>query len=103
MDRQLQQLIDKQQRLIFLSGHTHFSPNNLQGCVEYRPNEKSIYLDLGSVRPTALNSKEELLLPSEWASGVYWELSLTKSTIEICARSVHTGVRFSRGYYRFEM
>ena len=103
MDRQLQQLIDKQQRLIFLSGHTHLSPNNLQGCVEYRPNEKSIYLDLGSVRPTVLHSKEEQLLPSEWASGVYWELSLTKNTVEICARSVHTGVRFSRGYYRFEM
>ena len=132
-DRELQRIVDGQEEVIFISGHTHFSPNVPEGCVEYEPEARRLYLNAGSVRPTEMgtgrpraaagdSAYDDVLLPGEWASGVFWELRLNRpaerkrtaakedwpgagqtaaGVLEICARSVHTGCRYPRGYYCF--
>ena len=101
LDHQLQKILDGQKHIFYLSGHTHFSPNSAQGCAEYQQGEKRIYLSAGSVCPTTLDQGAVMSLP-EWVSGVYWELVLSESSVELCARSVYSGLRFPRGYYYFE-
>ena len=132
-DRELQRIADGQERVIFISGHTHFSPNVPEGCVEYEPEARRLYLNAGSVRPTEMgtgrpraaagdSAYDDVLLPGEWASCVFWELRLNRPAerkrtaakedwpgagqaaagdLELCARSVHTGRRYPRGYYCF--
>lgn len=116
-DRELQRILNGQERVIFISGHTHFSPNVPEGCVEYEAGARRLYLNDGSVRPTVMGQgktpgqagkqKPDFvgeLIPGEWTSGVYWELHLEENgagAIELCARSVYSGRRYPRGYYRF--
>ena len=35
MDKMLQEVLDRYGNVIFLTGHTHLSPNISRGCVEY--------------------------------------------------------------------
>ena len=101
VDHQLQKILDGRKHTIYLSGHTHLSPNSAQGCAEYQQDGKRIYLSAGSVCPTALHA-ETSMSPPEWASGIYWELALREGSAELCARSVHSELKFPRGYYWFK-
>lgn len=99
-NRRIQEIVDRQGRVIFLSGHTHVSPNVLIGNGEYDKEHHNIYLDCGSVVATD-TSGEIGLMPSDWKDGSKTELSVTRDEIEICMSSIESGIRFPRGYYRF--
>lgn len=100
-NKRIQELLDRTGRVIFLSGHTHVSPNVLTGNGEYDEEHQNVYLDCGSVAPTDTSGETGLMSP-DWKDGCETELSVTKDEIEICMRSVESGVRFPRGYYRMD-
>ncbi len=100
-DTKLQRLIDAHENIIFVSGHTHFSPNNLQGNVDYDEERNNIYIDDGSVCPTTYKSDEDFV-PKEWTDGVVAELAIYENGVEINYCGIHTDKKFARGYYRFE-
>lgn len=83
-----------------LSFNLGYSPNTKQGSVEYDPERQIIYIDDGSVAPTEL--KGEALMPAEWHDGVVSDLVIYQDAVEITYRAIHTGMKFPRGYYRFQ-
>jgi len=99
-NRRIQEIMDRQGHIIFLNGHTHVSPNMLRGNAEYDAAHQNVYLDCGSVVPTDISGESGLMSP-DWKDGCITELSVTDHSVEICMRSVDSGIRFSRGYYRF--
>ena len=101
-DRQLQELIDNCGKVIFLSGHTHISPNIPEGCGKYDEKNKNVYLDCGSVAGTISGCDKELM-SADWTSGCITELSVSKEFIWIKMRSVETNLLFPRGCYRFSL
>ncbi len=100
-DTKLQRIIDSHENIIFVSGHTHFSPNNLQGNVDYDKERNNIYIDDGSVCPTTYKSNEDFAL-KEWTDGVVTELAIYENGVEINYNAIHLGKKFARGYCRFE-
>lgn len=100
-DKRLQALADRHGRIIFLNGHTHVSPNMLTGNGEYDEKRRNIYLDCGSVVPTDTSGGTEMMSP-DWKDGCITELAVNPDQVEICMRSIDTGVRFARGHYRFD-
>ena len=99
-NKMLQEIIDASGNVIFLSGHTHVSPNVLTGNAEFDKTHGNIYLDCGSVVDTD-TSGEKGLMPPDWNDGCITELFLTDDEAEICMSSITTGIKFPRGYYRF--
>ncbi len=99
-NRRIQEIVDQNGRVIFLSGHTHVSPNVLTGNGEYDEKRQNIYLDCGSVVATDTSGEEGIMSP-DWKDGCKTELIITKNTVEICMSSIESGIRFPRGYYRF--
>ena len=53
-DEKLQSIIDAHRNIIFISGHTHVSMENMFGCVEHDHARNNYYINDGSVRPTTL-------------------------------------------------
>ena len=96
----LQESLDHYGQIIFLSGHTHVSPNMLKGNGEFDNVHKNIYLDCGSVVATD-TSGDEGLMSLDWNDGCVTELSITENEVEICMSSIKTGIKFPRGYYHF--
>ena len=47
--------------------------------------------------------KGEILMPAEWKDGVRMELALWDDQVEIKTKSIHTGISYPRGYYRFPL
>lgn len=99
-DAQLQQIIDGAGNVIFLSGHTHISLNEMDGCIENDAERGNLYLNDSSITPT-MPSKQEILADREWADGAVCYLLLNKSGIEIKARCLSSGKWIARGYYRY--
>lgn len=99
-NKRLQEIVDRNGRIIFLSGHTHVSPNVLTGNGEYDETHQNIYLDCGSVVATDTSGETGLMSP-DWKDGCKTELVITKDSVEICMRSIESGIKFPRGYYRF--
>lgn len=99
-NKRLQEILDRNGRIIFLNGHTHVSPNVLVGNGEYDEAHQNIYLDCGSVVATDTSGETGLMSP-DWKDGCKTELIVTKDAVEICMSSIDTGIRFPRGYYRF--
>lgn len=99
-NKRVQEIVDRKGRIIFLSGHTHVSPNVLAGNGEYDREHHNIYLDCGSVVATDTSGEEGLMSP-DWKDGCKTELSVTGDEVEICMSSIESGKRFPRGYYRF--
>lgn len=99
-DNRLKQIVDAHRNIIFLSGHTHISFNCPRGCAEYDPTRDNIYVNCGSVRPTALRP-DEPLRPAEWTDGNIVQLDIPGERLEISAISLACGKRISRGYYRY--
>ena len=98
----LQEIIDRYGQIMFLSGHTHVSPNMLKGNGEFDNIHENIYLDCGSVVATDISGYEGLM-SLDWNDGCITELSITENEIEICMSSIKTGIKFPRGYYHFNL
>ncbi len=99
-DRALQELLDDQENFLFLSGHTHLSPNLYQGCAEILPGNR-IYMNVGSTCPCEMKTAEPLVL-EEWREPVMTELIFEGDTVSLVSRSLVTRKKFARGYYRQE-
>lgn len=101
-DSVLQQIVDETHaQVIFLSGHTHYSMNCREGCVEMA--ERShLYINAGSIRPTALKP-DEPLQPECWTEGNVVELLVGRDRITVIGISMKTGQRIARGHYSFEI
>lgn len=99
-DKQLQEIIDRHGRIIFLSGHTHLSMDHPDGCVEWDVEHGNLYVNDGSVRPTDL-LPGELMQPREWKEGTRLEMTICDEEVEIRTCSVKDGKSHARGYYRF--
>lgn len=99
-NKQIQEILDRYGRVIFLNGHTHVSPNVLKGNAEYDAAHQNVYLDCGSVVPTDISGESGMMSP-DWKDGCITELSVTDDSVEICMYSIDSGSGFSRGYYRF--
>lgn len=41
-------------------------------------------------------------MPAEWHDGVVSDLVIYEDAVEITYRAIHTGMKFPRGYYRFQ-
>ena len=98
-DRRLQELLDKTGKILFLSGHTHVSPNVIRGSGELDEKTGNLYLDCGSVVATDTGGETGLMAP-DWKDGCITELAITPDAVEIRMKSVETGQAFPRGYYR---
>lgn len=100
-DKVLQQIIDETpSEVIFLSGHTHYSMNCRDGCVEMAE-RNHLYINAGSIRPTALKP-DEPLQPECWTEGNVVELLIGENQTTVTGISMKTGQRISRGCYVFE-
>lgn len=99
-NKRIQEIVDRKGRVIFLSGHTHVSPNVLTGNGEYDKEHHNIYLDCGSVVATDTSGEVGLMSP-DWKDGCKTELLVMRDEVEICMSSIKSGIRFPRGYYRF--
>ncbi len=100
-DKELQQIIDRHGNVVFISGHTHLSMDNLMGCVEWNEEYQNLYINVGSIRPTSM-LPDEMLQPAEWTEGTFSDLFVDESEIEIVTRSVRSGKKHARGYYRIQ-
>ena len=96
----VQKILDHHSRIIFLSGHTHVSPNMLTGNGEFDAEHQNIYLDCGSVVATDTSGESGLMSP-DWKDGCRTELVIAKDSVKITMRSIESGIRYPRGYYRF--
>ncbi len=101
-NKRLQNIIDTTGNIIFVSGHTHISPNVAGGCVEYIPERNIIYLNSGSIVKTSMGT-ECGLMDLGWADGCITRIRISNTEIEICMRSVVDGLWFPRGYYRIQI
>ena len=99
-DIKLQNILNRHENIVFVSGHTHFSPNDYNGCVDFDRERNILYINDGSVCPTT-SKWQETLVPSEWCSGIVSILSVSDGGVEIASISLRTGKKISRGYYRF--
>ena len=99
-DSVLQRIIDVERtEVIFLSGHTHYSMNCREGCVEMAE-RNHLYINAGSIRPTALKP-DEPLQPECWTEGNVVELVIGEARTIVTGISMKSGQRVSRGYYSF--
>lgn len=101
-DKDLQKILDAQENFIFLSGHTHLSPNIPTGCVDYESNGSRLYINTGSIRPTDVKT-DEPLVPADWKDGAVLHLKISGASIELCSKSILTGKKYPRSYYRFPL
>lgn len=101
-DQAVQGIVTRAGGVIFLSGHTHISPNTPEGCVKWDPIHKNIYINDGSVCPCELKTKENGW-PSEWSDGCVTELIFYEKWAEVVMRFLRSGKRISRGQYRFPL
>lgn len=96
----LQRIMDVERtRILFLSGHTHQSMNCLPGCVD-RGAREQLYINAGSIRPTALKN-DEPLQPRCWTEGNVVELLLGDTRTTVTAMGIRSGQRMARGHYCF--
>lgn len=80
----LQKILEQNKNILFLSGHTHISPESKISCAEYDRERNSMYLNCGSIRPTVLIEKDGHPAP-ESVSGNLMRLTLTRSEVQIQA------------------
>lgn len=99
-DARLQEIIDEHRGILFLSGHTHISPNLYEGCVEYDEQRQNLYINCGSICPTELKGRE-LPAPNEWKDGNIVEILLRGDEVRISMKTIH-GKSIARGYYQYK-
>ncbi len=99
-DEHLQQILDSHRNVLFLSGHTHLSPNLNSGTVYCDQDKPNVYINCGSIRPTELG-QEGILAPAEWVDGNTVELILCEHSLTIRMYALHENKWISRGNYCF--
>jgi len=100
-DKELQRILsDSGKPFAFLSGHTHVSMSCSCGCVD-RDDGGNLYINAGSIRPTALKP-DEPIQPKCWTEGNVVELLIGENQTTVTGISMKTGQRISRGHYFFE-
>ncbi len=99
-DIKLGRIINSHKNIIFISGHTHFSPNDYHGCVEFDEERNNLFINDGSTCPTTSKWREDAIVPDEWCDGVYVELGISKDAVKVEYRSVESGKRIARGIYQ---
>lgn len=99
-DGRIGQIVDGARNVIFISGHTHISINELPGCVDSDAQNGNIYINDSSVTATALRTPES---PADWKwlDGAVLELAISARSAQLCARGVSHGERYPRGMYRW--
>lgn len=100
-NRRLQAIVDQMGNVLFLSGHTHVSPNVTRGSAEWDEGRNNLYLNCGSVVDTATEG-DDGLMAADWKDGCITELAISGNMIEIDTRSVTSRTHFPRGYYHFQ-
>ena len=101
-DKSIQEILNRNKRIIFIDGHTHVSPNVLTGNAEYDEAHQNIYFDCASVVSTDTSGEGGLMAP-DWKDGCITEMNVSADEVEIRMRSIDSGISFSRGYYHFQV
>lgn len=97
-DKALQEIIDKYQNVIYLSGHLHLSCNGKYGCVAKE--DGNIYGNLSSLCPSVLRPAEASA-PSWWTAPAVHQINFSDDGVEFTTYRLEDGCKFPRGYYRF--
>lgn len=99
-DKQLQSILDDNDHIIFISGHTHVSMKSPVSCVELDVGRSNIYISDGSIRPTTLLRKDGKpeMRPED---GNIVELLLDTNHVVINSYSTATGEAFFSEEYHF--
>lgn len=99
-DARLQAIVDSARNVLFHSGHTHVTLNEMRGCVEFDRARGNVYLNDGSICLTTFR-EQEALVQDGWLAGAIVELNIASEEIEIAGRTIYGGKHFGRAYYRF--
>lgn len=99
-DKQLQEILNAHQNVIFLSGHTHVSMESAIPCVEYDESRNHIYINDGSIRPTTLLQQDGRPAQSPTDGNVV-ELLLEGNQLTVTAWSVRTAQPLPGIQYHF--
>ena len=99
-DIKLGRIINAHNNIIFISGHTHFSPNDYHGCVEFDDERNNVFINDGSTCPTTSKWREDAIVPDEWCDGVYVELAVSDNEIKVIYYTVESGKTVARGIYQ---
>ena len=102
-NKMLQGVIDNYGKIIFLSGHTHISPNTQTGSVELDNVRRNIYVNCGSLADTDIKINKGFMMSPDWNDGCITEIYISQNKIEIFMLSVKTGKKFPLGYYCFNL
>lgn len=98
-DKELQSILDRHGNVVFISGHTHLSMDDVYGCVEWDRAHHNLYINDASIRPTDLLPRETIQLP-EWREGTCLYITVSDEEIEIVTHSIKSSKKHARGYYR---
>lgn len=100
-DDRLQQIIDTNRNVCFVSGHTHISMNEPSGCVERDAGTGNIYIDDGSVVKCTLRSGNdmEMCACDDWLSGQVVKLRVCPGMLEVQTICPTSGRYLARGTY----
>ena len=99
-DARLQEILDARGGVVFLSGHTHISPQSMDACATFDAARGNVYYNDGSVVATDLHTLEPLA-SRDWKDGCVTRLTVAADGVELAAVGVSSGKRLARGYYRF--
>ncbi len=99
-DEHLQAVLDAHRNTVFLSGHTHLSPNLNSGLAQWDGQRHNAQINCGSIRPTELG-REGALAPAQWVDGNTLELTLTDHSVRIRMWAIHENKWIARGNYHF--
>ena len=90
-DTRLQKIVDENQNVIFLSGHTHVSPS-----VEFDEVHGNLYINDGSICPTAVKNKKD-----KTQQGNITLLEIGENRISVIVEGIHTDTVLFEKYYEF--
>ena len=79
-DTRLQKIVDENQNVIFLSGHTHVFPS-----VEFDEVQGNLYINDGSICPTAVKNKND-----KTQQGNVTLLEIGEKVISVIVNGIHT-------------
>lgn len=100
-DGQLQQIMDENSNICFISGHTHISLNEWAGCLDYDQKCGNVYFNDSSVVSNTMRTREALT-NCAWTDGTVSFLRISNAGMEISARSIDSGLWIARGYYQMD-
>lgn len=98
-DSELQQIMDENSNICFISGHTHISLNEWAGCLDYDQKRGNVYFNDASVVSNTMRTREALT-NSAWTDGAVSFLRVSDAGLEISAQAIDSGLWIARGYYQ---